>query len=288
MHVSDSAAIPATIASEDDLGDLLLEVLPGDGSTIGNQSAREALNQAAERPISDEEYEAIIGFKHDEALQGDPIGKIYETFLGQFALAEGKKGGEFLTPPSGVKLLVAVLAPHKGRVYDPCCGSGGMFVSSEEFVQSHGGRIDDISIYGQESNPTTWRLAAMNLAIRGFAADLGQEPADTFARDQFPDLKFDYIKANPPFNISDWGGGKYDNDPRWVYGRPPAGNANTAWLQHILWKLKPDGQAGLRLVPVQGQDKAWARSPGRNALHRHPPAGHDDQPHQPGADPGRH
>ncbi|MFN9618433.1 MAG: N-6 DNA methylase [Synechococcaceae cyanobacterium] len=191
---------------------------------------------------------STIGFTQDEALQGDPIGKIYEYFLGQFALAEGKKGGEFLTPPSGVKLLVAVLAPHKGRVYDPCCGSGGMFVSSEEFVQSHGGRIDDISIYGQESNPTTWRLAAMNLAIRGFAADLGQEPADTFARDQFPDLKFDYIQANPPFNISDWGGEKYDNDPRWLYGRPPAGNANTAWLQHILWKLKPDGQAGVILA----------------------------------------
>jgi len=191
---------------------------------------------------------SIIGFADDPTLQGDPIGKIYEYFLGKFALAEGKKGGEFLTPPSGVKLLVAVLAPHKGRVYDPCCGSGGMFVCSEEFVQSHGGRIDDISIYGQESNPTTWRLAAMNLAIRGFAADLGQEPADTFSRDQFPDLKFDYIKANPPFNISDWGGEKYENDPRWKYGRPPAGNANYAWLQHILWKLKPGGQAGVILA----------------------------------------
>ena len=191
---------------------------------------------------------STIGFADDPTLQGDPIGKIYEYFLGKFALAEGKKGGEFLTPPSGVKLLVAVLAPHKGRVYDPCCGSGGMFVSSEEFVQSHGGRIDDISIYGQESNPTTWRLAAMNLAIRGFAADLGQEPADTFSRDQFPDLKFDYIKANPPFNISDWGGEKYENDPRWQYGRPPAGNANYAWLQHILWKLKPGGQAGVILA----------------------------------------
>jgi type I restriction enzyme M protein len=191
---------------------------------------------------------STIGFADDPTLQGDPIGKIYEYFLGKFALAEGKKGGEFLTPPSGVKLLVAVLAPHKGRVYDPCCGSGGMFVSSEEFVQSHGGRIDDISIYGQESNPTTWRLAAMNLAIRGFAADLGQEPADTFSRDQFPDLKFNYIQANPPFNISDWGGEKYENDPRWQYGRPPAGNANCAWLQHILWKLKPGGQAGVILA----------------------------------------
>ena len=191
---------------------------------------------------------STIGFKDDAGLQGDPIGKIYEYFLGQFALAEGKKGGEFLTPPSGVRLLVAVLAPHKGRVYDPCCGSGGMFVSSEEFVVSHGGRKDDISIYGQESNPTTWRLAAMNLAIRGFAADLGQEPADTFARDQHPDQRFDHILANPPFNISDWGGEKYENDPRWQFGRPPAGNANTAWLQHILWKLRPGGQAGVILA----------------------------------------
>lgn len=191
---------------------------------------------------------STIGFRDDANLQGDPIGKIYEYFLGQFALAEGKKGGEFLTPPSGVKLLVAVLAPHKGRVYDPCCGSGGMFVSSEEFVLSHGGRKDDISIYGQESNPTTWRLAAMNLAIRGFAADLGQEPADTFARDQHPDQRFDHILANPPFNISDWGGEKYEKDPRWQYGRPPAGNANYAWLQHILWKLRPGGQAGVILA----------------------------------------
>ena len=191
---------------------------------------------------------STIGFKDDAGLQGDPIGKIYEYFLGQFALAEGKKGGEFLTPPSGVRLLVAVLAPHKGRVYDPCCGSGGMFVSSEEFVVSHGGRKDDISIYGQESNPTTWRLAAMNLAIRGFAADLGQEPADTFARDQHPDQRFDHILANPPFNISDWGGEKYENDPRWQFGRPPAGNANYAWLQHILWKLRPGGQAGVILA----------------------------------------
>lgn len=191
---------------------------------------------------------STIGFKDDAGLQGDPIGKIYEYFLGQFALAEGKKGGEFLTPASGVKLLVAVLAPHKGRVYDPCCGSGGMFVSSEDFVLSHGGRRDDISIYGQESNPTTWRLAAMNLAIRGIEAKLGQEPADTFARDQHPDQRFDHILANPPFNISDWGGEKYDGDPRWQFGRPPAGNANTAWLQHILWKLRPGGQAGVILA----------------------------------------
>ena len=188
-----------------------------------------------------------IGFT-DRNRSTDLLGEVYEYFLGQFASAEGKKGGQFYTPAHVVKTLVAVLSPHTGRVYDPCCGSGGMFVQSEQFVKAHGGRVDDISIYGQESNPTTWRLAAMNLAIRGFAADLGKEPADTFARDQFPDVKFDYIMANPPFNISDWGGEKYESDPRWKYGRPPVGNANYAWLQHMLWKLRPGGQAGVVLA----------------------------------------
>ena len=190
---------------------------------------------------------STIGFA-DKYDSTDLLGEVYEYFLGQFASAEGKKGGQFYTPAHVVKTLVAVLSPTTGRVYDPCCGSGGMFVQSEEFVKAHGGRIDDISIYGQESNPTTWRLAAMNLAIRGFAADLGKEPADTFARDQFPDSKFDYILANPPFNVSDWGGEKYDNDPRWRFGRPPAGNANYAWLQHIVWKLRPGGRAGVVLA----------------------------------------
>ena len=188
-----------------------------------------------------------IGFT-DEQKASDLLGEVYEYFLGQFATAEGKKGGQFYTPSHIVKTLVAVLSPHKGRIYDPCCGSGGMFVQSEEFVKSHGGKIDDVSIYGQESNPTTWRLAAMNLAIRGFAVDLGKSSADTFANDQFPDLKFDYIMANPPFNISDWSGEKYENDLRWKYGRPPVGNANFAWLQHILWKLKKAGQAGIVLA----------------------------------------
>jgi type I restriction enzyme M protein len=190
---------------------------------------------------------STIGFA-DKYNSSDLLGEVYEYFLGQFASAEGKKGGQFYTPSHVVKTLVAVLSPHSGRVYDPCCGSGGMFVQSEEFVKAHGGRVDDISIYGQESNPTTWRLAAMNLAIRGFSADLGKEPADTFARDQFPDLKFDYIMANPPFNISDWGGEKYEGDTRWQFGRPPVGNANYAWLQHMLWKLRPGGQAGVVLA----------------------------------------
>lgn len=189
---------------------------------------------------------STIGFA-DKYDSSDLLGEVYEYFLGQFASAEGKKGGQFYTPSHVVKTLVAVLSPNSGRVYDPCCGSGGMFVQSEEFVKAHGGRVDDISIYGQESNPTTWRLAAMNLAIRGFAADLGKEPADTFASDQFPDVKFDYIMANPPFNTSDWGGEKYEDDVRWVFGRPPVGNANFAWLQHIYWKLKPQGTAAVIL-----------------------------------------
>ena len=179
---------------------------------------------------------------------GDLFGEVYEYFLGQFASAEGKKGGQFYTPQSVVKTLVAVLAPHSGRVYDPCCGSGGMFVHSEDFVKSHGGHRDAISIYGQESNPTTWRLAAMNLAVHGISANLGEGPADTFARDQHPDTKFDYVLANPPFNISDWGGAAHQDDPRWKYGRPPVGNANYAWLQHILSKLSPKGQAGVVLA----------------------------------------
>ena len=178
----------------------------------------------------------------------DLLGEVYEYFLGQFASAEGKKGGQFYTPASVVKVLVEVLAPHQGRVYDPACGSGGMFVQSEKFIEAHGGKVDDISIYGQESNPTTWRLAAMNLAIRGFAADLGKEPADTFHRDQHPDLRADYILANPPFNISDWGGERLAEDKRWLYGTPPVGNANYAWLQHILHHLSPRGQAGVVLA----------------------------------------
>ncbi|MEM5329555.1 class I SAM-dependent DNA methyltransferase [Paraburkholderia sp. JHI2823] len=188
-----------------------------------------------------------IGFGEGHHAK-DLLGEVYEYFLGQFATAEGKKGGQFYTPASVVRVLVEVLAPHQGRVYDPCCGSGGMFVQSEKFIESHGGRMDDISIYGQEANPTTWRLVAMNLAIRGFAADLGKEPADTFHRDQHPDLRADYVLANPPFNISDWGGERLADDRRWAHGTPPAGNANYAWLQHILHHLSPRGQAGVVLA----------------------------------------
>lgn len=191
---------------------------------------------------------STIGFSGNEHKAKDVLGQVYEYFLGQFANAEGKKGGQFYTPASVVRVLVEVLAPHQGKVYDPCCGSGGMFVQSERFVESHGGHFGDVSIYGQESNPTTWRLAAMNLAIRGMDYNLGKEPADSFARDQHPDLKADYVLANPPFNVSDWWNEKLAADPRWQYGTPPKGNANFAWLQHILYHLKHTGRAGVVLA----------------------------------------
>lgn len=189
-----------------------------------------------------------IGFGSDVSEARDILGQVYEYFLGEFASAEGKKGGQFYTPASIVKTLVAVLAPHHGQVYDPCCGSGGMFVQSERFIEAHGGKLGDVSIYGQESNPTTWRLAAMNLAIQGMDYNLGRENGDTFTRNQHPDLRADFVLANPPFNISDWWHGSLEGDPRWVYGTPPAGNANYAWLQHMLYHLKPNGRAGIVLA----------------------------------------
>lgn len=191
---------------------------------------------------------STIGFGGDANQARDLLGQVYEYFLGQFASAEGKKGGQFYTPASIVKTLVAVLNPHHGKVYDPCCGSGGMFVQSEKFIEAHGGKLGDVSIYGQESNPTTWRLAAMNLAIRGIDFNLGREPADTFIRNQHSDLRADFVLANPPFNISDWWHGSLEGDPRWEYGKPPQGNANYAWLQHMLFHLKSSGRAGIVLA----------------------------------------
>ena len=191
---------------------------------------------------------STIGFGDDPSKARDILGQVYEYFLGMFASAEGKRGGQFYTPASIVKTLVAVLSPSKGQIYDPCCGSSGMFVQSEKFIEDHGGKLGDVSIYGQEANPTTWRLAAMNLVIRGMDYNLGKEPADTFTRNQHPDLRADYVLANPPFNISDWWHASLDGDVRWVYGTPPQGNANYAWLQHILHHLKPTGRAGIVLA----------------------------------------
>jgi type I restriction enzyme M protein len=194
----------------------------------------------------------IINLVSDIALGGaadrakDTLGRVYEYFLSRFASAEGKSGGQFYTPSSVVRVLVEMLAPYKGRVYDPCCGSGGMFVSSEKFIESHSGKLGDISIYGQESNYTTWRLAKMNLAIRGIDAQIGH--GDTFHNDAHPDLKADYVLANPPFNDSDWRGELLKDDKRWVYGVPPAGNANYAWVQHFIHHLAPTGLAGFVLA----------------------------------------
>ena len=187
-----------------------------------------------------------IGFNQDGHTSKDLLGRVYEYFLGQFADSEGKKGGQFYTPASIVKVLVEMLEPYQGRVYDGCCGSGGMFVQSEKFVLSHQGNIKDLSIYGQESNPTTLRLARMNLAIRGIDAKL--ESGDTLLNDKHTDQKMDFVLVNPPFNVSDWNGEQLRNDNRWKYGVPPMGNANYAWLQHFFHKLSPTGTAGIVLA----------------------------------------
>jgi type I restriction enzyme M protein len=189
-----------------------------------------------------------IGLGDKENRSKDILGRVYEYFLSQFASAEGKKGGQFYTPRCVVQVLVEMLSPYKGRVFDPCCGSGGMFVQSEKFVEAHGGRRSDLAVYGQESNPTTWKLAKMNLAIRGIDGNLGPEHADSFHRDLHKDLKADYILANPPFNSSDWGGERLREDVRWKFGVPPAGNANFAWVQHFIFHLAPSGIAGFVLA----------------------------------------
>ncbi|MFM2297817.1 MAG: hypothetical protein RL117_1524 [Verrucomicrobiota bacterium] len=191
---------------------------------------------------------ATIPFQHADLHAKDILGHVYEYFLGQFALAEGKKGGQYFTPKSIVSLIVEMIEPYQGRVYDPAMGSGGFFVQSERFIEEHGGTIGDIMVFGQESNPTTWRLAAMNMAIRGIDFDFGKEPADTFTRDQHPDLRADYVMANPPFNIKEWWDGKLEGDARWKYGTPPQGNANFAWVQHMLHHLAPNGSMALLLA----------------------------------------
>lgn len=191
---------------------------------------------------------ATIPFEHADLHAKDILGHVYEYFLGQFALAEGKKGGQYFTPKSIVSLIVQMIEPYSGRVYDPACGSGGFFVQSERFIEEHGGKLGQISVYGQESNPTTWRLAAMNMAIRGIDFNFGKEPANSFTQDQHPDLRADFVMANPPFNISDWWDGKLEGDARWQYGTPPKGNANFAWLQHMLYHLAPTGSMALLLA----------------------------------------
>jgi type I restriction enzyme M protein len=218
-----------------------------------NQSLKGVLPKDYARPGLDKaRLGQLINLVSDIALGApadrakDTLGRVYEYFLAKFASAEGKQSGQFYTPRHVVRVLVEMLAPYKGRVYDPCCGSGGMFVQSEQFIQAHAGRVGDISIYGQESNYTTWRLAKMNLAIRGIDAQIGH--GDTFHNDRHPDLKADYVLANPPFNDSDWRGDLLRDDKRWQYGVPPASNANFAWVQHFISHLAPNGIAGFVLA----------------------------------------
>jgi type I restriction enzyme M protein len=202
-----------------------------------------------------------------KARSADVLGHVFEYFLGEFALAEGKKGGQFYTPRSVVELLVEMLEPYKGRVFDPCCGSGGMFVHSEKFVTEHQGKVNDISIYGQESNQTTWRLAKMNLAIRGIdSSQVKWNNEGSFLNDAHKDLKADYIIANPPFNVSDWGGDLMRTDGRWQYGIPPTGNANFAWMQHFIYHLAPSGQAGVVLAKGALTSKTSGEGDIRKAL----------------------
>lgn len=213
---------------------------------LAKDYARPALNKQMLGELID--LISGIAMHEDGAASRDVLGRVYEYFLSQFAGAEGKRGGEFYTPRSVVQVMVQMLEPYQGRVYDPCCGSGGMFVQSEKFVLNHGGRIGDIAIYGQESNYTTWRLCKMNLAVRGIDSDIRWNNEGSFHKDELRDLRFDFVLANPPFNISAWGGDRLREDPRWIFGVPPAGNANYGWLQHIYWHLAPHGTAGVVLA----------------------------------------
>ena len=232
-----------------DIDDAMLVIEASNASLKGvlpKDYARPALNKVMLGELID--LVSGIGMAEEADRSRDILGRVYEYFLGGFAGAEGKRGGEFYTPRSVVRLLVEMLEPYKGRVYDPCCGSGGMFVQSEKFVEEHGGHIGDIAIYGQESNYTTWRLAKMNLAVRAIDADICWNNEGSLHKDELPNLKADFILANPPFNISDWGGDRLRKDARWKFGVPPVGNANYAWLQHIHHHLAPNGSAGVVLA----------------------------------------
>ena len=245
-HLLSRAKLPSIGVDIDNAMDEVEKINPSLRGVLTKDYAKPKLDKTALGEMID--MIGSIDLGSASAQSKDLLGKVYEYFLGQFALAEGKKGGQFYTPRSVVQLLVEMLQPYKGRVYDPCCGSGGMFVMSEKFVLAHKGRIDDISIYGQESNQTTWRLCKMNLAIRGIdSTNVRWNNEGSFLRDAHPDLKSDFIIANPPFNVSDWSGELLQGDGRWQYGTPPAGNANFAWMQHFLYHLSPTGKAGVVL-----------------------------------------
>jgi len=232
-----------------DLDDAMVAV-EKDNPTLKSVLPKEYARPALDKHRLGELIDLIgtIGLGDRASRSKDVLGRVYEYFLSQFASAEGKQSGQFYTPRHVVRLLIEILAPYKGRVFDPCCGSGGMFVQSEKFVESHGGRIGDISIYGQESNYTTWRLAMMNMAIRGIEAHIAWNEQGSFQNDAFKDLKADYVLANPPFNDDDWGGDRLREDVRWKFGVPPTGNANYAWVQHFIHHLAPTGMAGFVLA----------------------------------------
>lgn len=252
-HLKDTAKQPGIGKRIDEAMLAIEKENPSLKGVLPKEYARPALSAVMLGELIDLISGIRLGDDGDNAR--DLLGRVYEYFLGQFAGSEGKRGGEFYTPRSVVRVLVQMLEPFpdkarkiQGRVYDPCCGSGGMFVQAERFLTAHGGRIGELAVYGQESNYTTWRLCKMNLAVRGIDADIRWNAEGSFHKDELPDLRADFILANPPFNISDWGGERLREDARWSYGPPPAGNANTAWLQHILHHLSPNGTAGVVLA----------------------------------------
>jgi type I restriction enzyme M protein len=245
-YLQDNAKKPTIGKLIDDSMDAIERDNPSLKGVLPKNYARPALDKARLGELID--LIGTIGLGDTESRSKDILGRVYEYFLGQFADAEGKKGGQFYTPRCIVKVLVEMLEPYKGRAFDPCCGSGGMFVQNEKFVKAHGGRIDDISIYGQESNQTTWRLCKMNLAIRGIDEDIQWNNEGSFINDAHTDLRADFVMANPPFNDSDWKGELLRDDGRWKYGTPPTGNANFAWVQHFIYHLAPNGIAGFVLA----------------------------------------
>ncbi|MBB6625094.1 SAM-dependent DNA methyltransferase [Clostridium gasigenes] len=229
------------------IDDAMIEIEKENPTLLGVLDKRYARPELDKRRVG-ELIDLISTIKLHSKEQKDLLGRVYEYFLGQFASAEGKNGGEFYTPASIVKTLVQMIEPYKGRIYDPACGSGGMFIQSEKFVEEHKGKLEDLSIYGQELNSTTWKLCRMNLVIRGLDGNIGQQQGDTFHNDMHKMLKADFVLANPPFNIKDWGGNSLVDDIRWKFGIPPEGNANYAWLQHIVHHLAPNGCAGVVLA----------------------------------------
>jgi type I restriction enzyme M protein len=245
-HLVARAKLPTIGTVVDEAMDAIEKENPSLKGVLPKVFARQNLDPASLGGLIDLVGNIALG--DAKSRSADVLGHVFEYFLGEFALAEGKQGGQFYTPRSIVELLVSMLEPYKGRVFDPCCGSGGMFVQSEKFVAEHQGRVNDISIYGQESNQTTWRLAKMNLAIRGIdSSQVKWNNEGSFLNDAHKDLKADFIIANPPFNVSDWSGELLRGDGRWQYGAPPAGNANFAWLQHFAYHLNPQGKAGVVL-----------------------------------------